>query len=71
MLRGCLGGTRQQYAGRRSTFLWDLRDRDGKYILPGSIELSLRTLIEKAGLDREEFAPQMNQSEWPKLRSAY
>ena len=43
---------------------------DGKYISLGSIEPQFYALlIEKAGLDREEFAPQMNQSEWPKLQA--
>ena len=43
---------------------------DGKYISLGSIEPQFYALlIEKAGLDPDEFAPQMNQSEWPKLQA--
>ena len=36
----------------------------------GSIEPQFHALlIEKAGLDPDEFAPQMNQNEWPKLQA--
>ena len=42
---------------------------DGKYISLGSIEPQFYALlIEKAGLDPDEFAPQMNQNEWPNCK---
>ena len=43
---------------------------DGKYISLGSIEPQFYALlIEKAGLNAEEFAPQMNQEHWPALQA--
>ena len=41
---------------------------DGKYVCIGSIEPQFYSeLIEKAGLDREKYGPQMDQSLWPEL----
>jgi alpha-methylacyl-CoA racemase len=41
---------------------------DGKYISIGSIEPQFYALLlEKAGLDKEEFAPQMDRKQWPAL----
>lgn len=43
---------------------------DGKHICIGSIEPQFYALlIEKAELDPEEFAPQMNAAEWPRLKA--
>ena len=43
---------------------------DGRYISLGSIEPQFYALlIEKAGLDAGEFAPQMDQSRWPELKA--
>lgn len=43
---------------------------DGKHICIGSIEPQFYALlVEKAGLDREAFAPQMNPEGWPGLKS--
>ena len=43
---------------------------DGKHICIGSIEPQFYALlIEKAELDPAEFAPQMDASEWPKLKA--
>lgn len=43
---------------------------DGKHICIGSIEPQFYALlIEKAQLDPKEFAPQMDASEWPKLKA--
>lgn len=43
--------------------------RDGEYICIGSIEPQFYALlVEKAGLDPEEFKPQMDQSQWPRLK---
>jgi alpha-methylacyl-CoA racemase len=42
---------------------------DGEYVSLGSIEPQFYALlIEKAGLDPEEFAPQMDRSQWGKLK---
>lgn len=42
---------------------------DEKYISLGSIEPQFYALlVEKAGLDKEVFAPQMDQSRWPDLK---
>lgn len=44
--------------------------KDGKHICIGSIEPQFYALlVEKAGLDREAFAPQMNPEHWPALKS--
>ncbi|HEX7037974.1 MAG TPA: CaiB/BaiF CoA-transferase family protein [Pseudomonadales bacterium] len=44
--------------------------KDGKYISVGSIEPQFYALlVEKAGLDKERFAPQMDQSRWPELKA--
>ncbi len=44
---------------------------DGEYICLGSIEPQFYALlIEKAGLDKDEFAPQMDQSQWPRLKAS-
>src|SRR5690606_1993033 len=44
--------------------------RDGKYISVGSIEPQFYALlVEKAGLDKERFAPQMDSSRWPELKT--
>ena len=41
---------------------------DGKFVCIGSIEPQFYAeLIEKAGLDQEKYAPQMDQSMWPEL----
>ncbi len=43
---------------------------DGKYISIGSIEPQFYALLlEKAGLDKEQFAPQMDRKQWPALKS--
>jgi len=43
---------------------------DGKYICIGSIEPQFYALLlEKAGLDREKFAPQMEAARWPELKA--
>ncbi len=43
--------------------------RDGKYICIGSIEPQFYALlVEKAGLDKERFAPQMDAGQWPDLK---
>ena len=42
--------------------------QDGKFVCIGSIEPQFYAeLIEKAGLDQEKYAPQMDQSMWPEL----
>ena len=42
--------------------------QDGKFVCIGSIEPQFYTeLVEKAGLDKEQYAPQMDQSMWPQL----
>lgn len=42
---------------------------DGKYVSVGSIEPQFYALlIEKTGLDREQFAGRMDQSKWPELK---
>jgi len=42
---------------------------DGKYVCIGSIEPQFYALlVEKAGLDADQFAPQMDQSHWPQLK---
>ena len=42
--------------------------QDGKFVCIGSIEPQFYAeLIEKAGLDEEKYAPQMDQSMWPEL----
>ncbi len=42
---------------------------DGKYICIGSIEPQFYAqLVDKAGLDAERFAPQMDASKWPELK---
>ena len=42
---------------------------DGKYVSIGSIEPQFYALlIELAGLDKEEFAPQMDKAQWPQLK---
>ncbi|MBL4607537.1 MAG: CoA transferase [Pseudomonadales bacterium] len=44
--------------------------KDGKYISLGSIEPQFyRLLIEKAGLNAEQFAPQMVTAKWPELKA--
>jgi alpha-methylacyl-CoA racemase len=44
---------------------------DGKYVCIGSIEPQFYALLlEKAGLDPERFAPQMDASRWPELKQA-
>ncbi len=44
--------------------------QDGKHICIGSIEPQFYALlVEKAGLDREAFAPQMNPEHWPSLKN--
>lgn len=44
--------------------------KDGKHICIGSIEPQFYALlVEKAGLDPEVFAPQMNPEHWPSLKS--
>jgi len=44
--------------------------KDGRYISIGSIEPKFYDLlIEKAGLDKELFATQMNPKKWPELKS--
>ncbi len=44
---------------------------DGKYVSIGSIEPQFYAqLIELAGLDPEEFAPQLDQERWPQLKTA-
>ena len=43
---------------------------DGKHICIGSIEPQFYALlVEKAGLDKERFAPQMDPSRWPELKA--
>lgn len=43
--------------------------KDGKHVCIGSIEPQFYALlVEKAGLDRELFAPQMNPEHWPSLK---
>jgi len=43
--------------------------KDGKYISLGSIEPQFYALlIEKAGLDPQKFAPQMDRNKWPELK---
>jgi alpha-methylacyl-CoA racemase len=43
---------------------------DGKYICIGSIEPQFYALlVEKAGLDRDRFAPQMDAGRWPELKA--
>ncbi|MFW6094110.1 MAG: CaiB/BaiF CoA transferase family protein [Pseudomonadota bacterium] len=43
--------------------------KDGKYVCIGSIEPQFYALlIEKAGLDADRFAPQMDASQWPELK---
>jgi alpha-methylacyl-CoA racemase len=43
---------------------------DGKYISIGSIEPQFYALLlEKAGLDKDEFAPQMDRKQWPALKT--
>lgn len=43
---------------------------DGKYISIGSIEPQFYALLlEKAGLDRDEFSPQMDQSRWAEYKA--
>lgn len=43
---------------------------DGEHICLGSIEPQFYALlIEKAGLDKDEFAPQMDQAQWPRLKA--
>ena len=43
---------------------------DGKYISIGSIEPQFYALLlEKAGLDKDEFAPQMDRKQWPALKA--
>ncbi|MCY4531512.1 MAG: CoA transferase, partial [Gammaproteobacteria bacterium] len=42
---------------------------DGKFISVGSIEPQFYALLlEKAGLDTDEFSPQMDQSRWPEYK---
>ena len=42
--------------------------QDGKFVCIGSIEPQFYAeLVEKAGLDKEKYAPQMDQSMWPEL----
>lgn len=44
--------------------------KDGKYVSIGSIEPQFYALlIELAGLDKDEFAPQMDRAQWPKLKA--
>lgn len=44
--------------------------KDGEHICIGSIEPQFYALlVEKAGLDREQFAPQMDPSKWPELKA--
>ncbi|MDY6934022.1 MAG: CaiB/BaiF CoA-transferase family protein [Spirochaetota bacterium] len=44
--------------------------KDGKYISIGSIEPQFyQLLIEKANLDPEKFAPQMDTTKWPELKA--
>lgn len=44
--------------------------RDGKYVSIGSIEPQFYALlIEKAGLDPADFQPQMDPSQWPKMKN--
>ena len=44
--------------------------KDGKHVCIGSIEPQFYALlVEKAGLDREVFAPQMNPEQWPNLKN--
>ena len=44
--------------------------KDGKYVCVGSIEPQFYSLlVEKAGLDVERFAPQMEQDKWSELKS--
>jgi len=43
--------------------------QDGKHICIGSIEPQFYALlVEKAGLDKERFAPQMDSSQWPAFK---
>jgi len=43
---------------------------DGKYVCVGSIEPQFyRLLVEKAGLDEKQFAPQMDRARWPELKA--
>ncbi|MFK7915192.1 MAG: CaiB/BaiF CoA transferase family protein [Pseudomonadales bacterium] len=43
---------------------------DGEHVCIGSIEPQFYALlVEKAGLDGEQFKPQMDPSEWPKLKA--
>lgn len=43
--------------------------KDGKYVCLGSIEPQFYALlVEKAGLDRDTFAPQMDRARWPELK---
>lgn len=45
------------------------RTKDDEHICIGSIEPQFYALlIEKAGLDAEKFAPQMDESQWPELK---
>jgi alpha-methylacyl-CoA racemase len=44
--------------------------KDGKYVCLGSIEPQFYALlVEKAGLDKERFAPQMEAARWPDLKA--
>ena len=46
------------------------RTKDGEHVSIGSIEPQFYALlIEKAGLDADKFAPQMDQSQWPALKA--
>lgn len=46
------------------------RTKDDEHICIGSIEPQFYALlIEKAGLDAEKFAPQMDESQWPELKA--
>ena len=43
---------------------------DGKFISIGSIEPQFYALLlEKTGLDKDEFAPQMDRKQWPELKA--
>jgi alpha-methylacyl-CoA racemase len=43
---------------------------DGKYLSVGSIEPQFyRLLVERAGLDAKEFAPQLDPGSWPRLKA--
>jgi alpha-methylacyl-CoA racemase len=44
--------------------------KDGKHVCIGSIEPQFYALlVEKAGLDKERFAPQMEAARWPELKA--